>query len=207
MNSIAYLPASTDEADEKHQANQRDIELMTKVSMGDAEAFRMLVETHQFAVTGTVAKMLGSPFEAEDIAQQVFLRVWKSAPRYQPTAKFKTWLFTITRNLVYNETRRRQRKPTVSVEAREEFSYQIVRDLRTISPDSSALHSEFEEAVDKAIQALPKRQRIALLLRKNEEMPYIEIGRVLSATEPAVKKILFQARIQLRASLRHYIDS
>lgn len=205
MNSLCPPPDTIDE--KKEQANQRDVELMARVGGGDVDAFQVLVETHQSAVIGTVAKMLGSPFEAEDITQQVFLRVWKSAPRYQPTAKFNTWLYTIVRNLVYNETRRRRRKPTVSVEAREEFGYQIVRDSHTTSPDHNAQHSEFEEAVDKAIQALPERQRIALLLRRNEEMPYLEIGRVLSATEPAVKKLLFRARTNLRTSLRCYLNS
>ena len=99
--------------------------------------------------------MLGSPFEAKDIAQHVFLRVWKAAPRYKPSAQFNTWLFTITRNLVYNETRRRQRKPTVSVEAHENFSYQVVADLHATTPAADAQYSEFEEAVERAIEALP----------------------------------------------------
>ena len=206
MNSIAHPPESKDE-EEKRQANQRDIELMTKVSQGDVGAFQVLVETHQFAVIGTVTKMLGSEFEAEDIAQRVFLRVWKAAPRYQPTAQFNTWLFTITRNLVYNETRRRQRKPTVSVEARELYNYHVVTDSHAVCPASYAQHSEFEAAVETAIEALPDRQRTALLLRRNEEMPYLEIGRRLSTTEPAVKKLLFRARTNLKSSLRHHLNS
>lgn len=204
-NPISLPTYSSDE--EKRQANQRDLELMIRVSQGDVEAFQSLVELHRFAVIGTVTKMLGSPFEAEDIAQQVFLRVWKAAPRYQPSAQFNTWLFTITRNLVYNETRRRQRKPTVSVEAHQNFSYQIVADLHATSPAVDAQHSEFEEAVERAIEALPDRQRTALLLRRNEEMPYLEIGRRLSTTEPAVKKLLFRARTNLKSSLRHHLNS
>ena len=85
-----------------------DVSLMAKVAQGDHAAFEELVTRHQYAVVGTVAKMLGNPSEAEDIAQQVFLRLWKSASRYKPTAKFTTYLFTITRNLVFNETRRKR---------------------------------------------------------------------------------------------------
>ena len=87
-------------ADAGEEANQRSIALMANVAEGDLEAFESLVEMHQHAVVGTVAKMLGNASDAEDIAQQVFIRVWKSAARYKPSAKFTTWLFTITRNLV-----------------------------------------------------------------------------------------------------------
>lgn len=179
---------------------------MIRVSQGDVNAFQTLVEAHQSAVIGTVAKMLGHPGESEDIAQQVFLRVWKSAPRYQPTAQFNTWLFTITRNLVYNETRRRQRRPTVSLEEREHETHKVAEDVQGASPDDEALQSEFEEAVDRAIHALPKRQRMVVILRRHQEMPYAEIGRIISASEPAVKSLLFRAREHLRSSLRPYLE-
>ncbi len=85
-----------------------EVAWMARIRDGDAEAFRHLVEAHQGRVINTIAKMLGSDAEAEDLAQQVFIRVWRSAGRYQPTAKFTTWLFRITRNLVFNELRRRK---------------------------------------------------------------------------------------------------
>ena len=113
------MPSSSDEEAEKEESNEVSVGLMELVRDGDLLAFERLVELHQRAVIGTVAKMLGNPSEAEDIAQQVFIRVWKSASRYEAQAKFTTWLFTITRNLVFNEVRRRQRKPTVSVDERE----------------------------------------------------------------------------------------
>ena len=190
---------------EKQQANQRDIELMRRIGSGDVEAFRTLVDAHRFAVIGTVAKMLGSATEAEDIAQKVFLRVWTSAPGYEPTAQFNTWLYTIVRNLVYNETRRRKRKPTVSLEERAEEFHQVMPDTISILPDKQVLYTEFEEEVDIAIQALPERQRAALNLRIRREMPYMEIARTLSASEPAVKALVFKARTQLRNALRQYL--
>ena len=195
----------TDEEAERRALNDRDVGLMLRVREGDNEAFELLVELHQSAVIGTVAKMLGGASEAEDIAQQVFIRIWKSAKRYQPQAKFTTWMFTITRNLVFNETRRRKRKPTVSVEEREEESHQQVEDVHSTTPDQDVLHSELERAVDDAIQALPDKQRLAVVLRRYEEMPYDEIGRVLSMSVPAVKSLLFRARTQLKESLEKYL--
>lgn len=195
----------TDEEAERRALNDRDVGLMLRVKEGDNEAFELLVELHQSAVIGTVAKMLGGASEAEDIAQQVFIRIWKSAKRYQPQAKFTTWMFTITRNLVLNETRRRKRKPTVSVEEREEESHQQVEDVHSTTPDQDVLHSELERAVDDAIQALPDKQRLAVVLRRYEEMPYEEIGRVLSMSVPAVKSLLFRARTQLKESLEKYL--
>ncbi len=79
---------------------------MALVGEGDTDAFEQLVERHQALVAGTVARMLGNNADVEDIAQQVFIRVWKNASRYVPRAKFTTWLLTITRNLVFNELRR-----------------------------------------------------------------------------------------------------
>lgn len=195
----------TDEEAERRALNDRDVGLMLRVKEGDNKAFELLVELHQSAVIGTVAKMLGGAYEAEDIAQQVFIRIWKSAKRYQPQAKFTTWMFTITRNLVFNETRRRKRKPTVSIDEREEESHQQVEDVHSTTPDQDVLHSELERAVDDAIQALPEKQRLAVVLRRYEEMPYDEIGRVLSMSVPAVKSLLFRARTQLKESLEKYL--
>ena len=103
-----------------------DFTLMERIGAGDHEAFRQLVVRHQNAVIGTVAKMLGNPSEAEDIAQQVFLRIWRHAKRYRPDAKFTTYLYTITRNLVFNETRRKSRKKEVSSDEREENSNRLI---------------------------------------------------------------------------------
>ena len=96
----------------------KDVRLMQLVSAGDTAAFEELVERHQRLVVGTVARMLGSNSDVEDIAQQVFVRVWKSARRYVPRAKFTTWLLKITRNLVFNELRRRSRHAAVPAASR-----------------------------------------------------------------------------------------
>src|SRR5438876_11046244 len=101
----------------RSEDDAEDVRLMRLVSGGDATAFEQLVERHQALVAGTVARMLGSNSDVEDIAQQVFIRVWKSAGRYVARAKFTTWLLKITRNLVFNELRRTKRRAQVPLES------------------------------------------------------------------------------------------
>ena len=183
-----------------------DFELMARIGTGEHEAFRQLVERHQNAVIGTVAKMLGNPSDAEDIAQQVFLRLWRNAKRYRPDAKFTTYLFTITRNLVFNETRRRKRKKELSSDEREESSNQLLADHPERQPDAELLHAELQEAVDAAIAALPEIQRLAVILRRYEQLSYEEIAAALKLSVSAVKSLLFRARTSLREALRGYLD-
>jgi RNA polymerase sigma-70 factor, ECF subfamily len=179
---------------------QPEIDWMRRIKAGDMEAFRLLVETHQARVIGTISKMLGSDTDAEDLAQQVFIRVWKSAQRYKPTAKFTTWLFRITRNLVFNEMRRRKH----FVEPAEDLAEPAERAAH--EPDRALLEEELQSAIQEAISALPESQRLAIVLRRYEEMPYEEIAKVMGTTVPAVKSILFRARTELRERLAKYLD-
>ena len=176
-----------------------EIGWMARIREGDMDAFRLLVETHQARVIGTISKMLGSDAESEDLAQQVFIRVWKSAPRYRPTAKFTTWLFRITRNLVFNELRRRRH----FVDQTEEISEATERAEK--EPDQVLLEEELQVAIKDAINRLPESQRMAIILRRYEEMPYEEIAKVMGTTVPAVKSILFRARAELRQRLAKYL--
>lgn len=183
-----------------------DLELMARVRDGDAGAFTALVERHQHWVIGVVAKMLGSPNEAEDLAQMVFVRVWKSASRWEPTAKFTTWLLTITRNLVFNEVRRRGRARTVPLEEPDDRPPREFADHRVVSPAAALVDAELQEAIDAAIQSLGEQPRMALILRRYEEMSYEDIATVLGVTVPAVKSMLFRARTELRGRLAAYLD-
>src|SRR5213082_1821403 len=105
------------EAPARSGDDAEDVLLMRSVAGGDTNAFEELIERHQALVAGTVARMLGSNSDVEEIAQQVFIRVWKSASRYKPRAKFTTWLLKITRNLVFNEMRRTKRRPNVPLQS------------------------------------------------------------------------------------------
>jgi RNA polymerase sigma-70 factor (ECF subfamily) len=183
-----------------------DGELMRRAAGGDTAAFEQLVERHQAMVIGTVARMLGNNSDIEDVAQQVFIRVWKSAARYTPTAKFTTWLLTITRNLVFNEVRRRKRHPGITLDTHEgDESLSLPDQVRAV-PDKALLERELEVTIDRAILSLPERQRLAVVLRRYESKSYEEIADVLNLSVPAVKSILFRARSELRAALSRYLD-
>ncbi len=195
-------PAPTDKTD----GDAEDIRLMQLASRGQTDAFEQLIERHQALVAGTIARMLGSNSEVEDIAQQAFLRVWKGASRYKPTAKFTTWLLKITRNLVFNELRRRKRHAIMPLQVGEAAEELPLKDERGLTPDASALEAELARAIDSAIAGLPETQRLALVLRRYDELSYGEIGEVLELSVPAVKSLLFRARTQLRQRLSSYLS-
>lgn len=183
-----------------------DIALMMAVKHGDEEAFQTLVERHQYRIVGTVAKMLGRETDAEDIAQQVFVRVWQSAARYEPGAKFTTWLLTITRNLVFNEMRRRRRSKLVEMQSDEdEERFAQHADPTARSPASFAQDAELQSAISDAIGALPEAQRMAVVLRRYEELSYEEIAEILNTSVPSVKSLLFRARTELRERLKTFL--
>ena len=179
---------------------------MAIVASGDEDAFAKIVKKHQHAVLGTVAKMTNQSPDTEDIAQQVFIRLWKSAERYKPTAKFTTFLFTITKNLVFNATRKKSGKNEYSFDALEGKWRQSIEDKRSDSrPDKLIEQTELRQIIDEAISSLPEKQRLAVVLRRYEKMPYEEIAETLGISVPAVKSQLFRARTALRESLGRYL--
>ncbi len=186
-------------------ADAEDVRLMCLSGNGDMAAFEQLVERHQSLVAGTIGRMLGDNSDVEDLAQQVFVRVWKSAGRYEARAKFTTWLLTITRNLVFNEVRRRKRHATTPLQMEPGGEEMQLKDERGQSPGESLLEGELQREVEKAIAELPETQRMAVVLRRYEELSYEEIAQVLNQSIPAVKSLLFRARTQLRERLKRYL--
>src|SRR6266704_4764673 len=182
-----------------------DVRLMQLVGRGDTQAFEHLIEKHQTLVAGTVARMLGSNSDVEDIAQQVFIRVWKSASRYVPRAKFTTWLLKITRNLVFNELRRTKRRAQVPLESEASADEPALKDESNPAPDASLLEVELRKAIEEAIMHLPETQRMAMVLRRYEQLSYEQIAEVLDLSVPAVKSVLFRARTELRSRLSRYL--
>ncbi|HEV3243625.1 MAG TPA: sigma-70 family RNA polymerase sigma factor [Chthoniobacterales bacterium] len=194
------------DAPARAEDDAEDVRLMRLVAGGDTTAFEQLIERHQALVAGTVARMLGSNSEVEDISQQVFIRVWKSAGRYVARAKFTTWLLKITRNLVFNEMRRAKRHPHLPMQIEPEADEIPLKDEATATPDATLLQVELQGAIEKAITLLPETQRMALVLRRYEELSYEEIADVLDLSVPAVKSLLFRARTELRERLRDYLE-
>jgi RNA polymerase sigma-70 factor, ECF subfamily len=189
----------------RSEEDAEDVRLMRLVAGGDTSAFEKVIERHQALVAGTAARMLGSNSDVEDIAQQVFIRVWKSARRYVPRAKFTTWLLKITRNLVFNELRRAKRRAQVSLQPEPGAEEIPLKDEANPAPDTSLLEDELQRAIEEAIMELPESQRMALVLRRYEQLSYEEIAEVLDLSVPAVKSVLFRARTELRARLSKYL--
>ena len=184
-----------------------DAALMLRVKKGDKAVFRQLIERHQRAVINMIYRAIGDAWEAEDLAQRVFVQVYRSAARYEPTAKFTTWLFTITHNMIRNERRRRGRRPAESLEklsipnAPEQTGRQFP-DSRIPDPSAAAMYRELQAAILAAIRALPENQRTAVLLSQFEGLSYEEIARVLHCSDSAVKSLLHRARTTLKDRLR-----
>ena len=186
-----------------------DAALMTRVRDGDREAFELLVEKYRQPVMNFAARTLRDEAEAEDVAQHTFVQVWKSAARYQVSARFTTWLFTIARNLCLNELRRRSRHPADSLESAQEGEgdhpgHQFA-DLKSPQASQALGNSELAELVEDAIQALPENQRTALLLCREEELSYEEIARILGTSLSATKSLIFRGRETLKLRLKPYL--
>lgn len=188
-----------------------DAALMLRVREGDAAAFEVLVEKYRQPVFNLIYRSLQDASEAEDVAQNVFLQVYKSAGRYNATAKFSTWLFTIARNLCLNELRRRSRHRADSLDQApgddEQEAPRQYEDVKTVLPHDLALRGELEAKVDEAIADLPEKQRTALLLCREEELSYEDIAKVLETSLSATKSLIHRARETLKDRLKRYLHS
>lgn len=188
-----------------------DTALMLRVKGGDMHAFEELVEKYKQPVINVISRTLRDETEAEDLAQNVFVQVFKSAHRYQATAKFSTWLFTIARNLCLNEIRRRSRHPADSIEAsqieNDDRPARQYEDVKNFSPTEQTLQSELEQKVAEALADLPENQRTAILLCREEELSYEEISGVLGCSLSATKSLIHRGRETLRDKLKPYLKT
>jgi len=188
-----------------------DAALMLRVKRGDTAAFEELVEKYKQPVMNLLYRTLVDATEAEDLAQNVFLQVYKSAHRYRASAKFSTWLFTIARNLCLNEIRRRSRHPAESLDAGDadhgEEPRLQVREPSSPAPDMAAVRGELHQKVELAISQLPENQRLAILLCREEELSYEGIADVLGCSVSATKSLIHRARETLKHKLKPYLET
>jgi RNA polymerase sigma-70 factor (ECF subfamily) len=189
-----------------------DVQLMLRVRNDDQGAFAQLVTKYQDRLIGIFTSMFRDSALAEDLAQEVFLRVYRARNSYEPTAKFSTWLFQIANNLASNSRRTKGRKKEVQFVQSTSGSQpvamgeQLLADKSALMPVRQADTEELREHVIAAMDTLNERQRMAILLHKFEEMSYAEIGEVMELTPQAVKSLLSRAREQLRISLQGYVS-
>jgi len=188
-----------------------DAALMLRVRQGDMAAFTELVDKYKQPVLNLAYRMLHDTTEAEDLAQAVFLQVFKAADRYRVSSKFSSWLFTIARNLCLNEIRRRARHKVESMDVphpeQENQPLHQFEDNQTASPPERLLHGELEDKIEQALAELPDHQRLAILLCRQEELSYEEIARVLGCSVSATKSTIHRGRETLKQRLKPYLQS
>jgi RNA polymerase sigma-70 factor (ECF subfamily) len=191
-----------------------DAELMLRAQRGDRSAFDLLVQRWQQPVLHFVFRTLPDADEAEDLAQAVFVQLWRTAPRYQATARFSTFLFTIARNLCLNEVRRRSRHPIQPIDnavpgndGGEGERQRQYPDARQVSADVTLQQAELVEKVDEALADLPEKQRTALALCREGELSYEEIADVLGTSLQATKSLIHRARETLKSRLKPYLQT
>lgn len=188
-----------------------DAALMLRVKEGDTAAFTELVEKYKQPVMNLVYRTLRDATEAEDVAQNVFVQVYKSAHRYEISAKFSTWLFTIARNLCLNEIRRRSRHPAEPLEGtRPEDEDQPARqfeDKQNFTPPEQLLQGELARKIEAALADLPENQRTAILLCRQDELSYEEISEVLGCSLSATKSLIHRGRETLKEKLKPYLKT
>jgi len=180
-----------------------DVQLMLDVKAGDEASFDLLLRKYRLPLVNFLFRMVRDAATAEDLAQEVFLRVYRARKQYSPSAKFTTWLFRIATNLALNSVRdNRHRRADVSIDVKAEED-EAPRELpaREMRIDEHMIERDRSELIRRAVAALPEKQRAAVLLHKYEEMDYGEIAKVLECSESALKSLLFRAYETLRVQL------
>lgn len=189
--------------------NISDAEMMLRVKAGDDSAFDYLVQKYRRPIISFMYRMAHNPAAAEDLAQEVFLRVYRSRTSYEPSAKFSTWLYRIATNLGVNyarDTRHERPENITNLDEADEDSGQTP-DLADKKPtiEEDILRRERMAAIRAKVDALPERQKMAVLMHKYQQMDYKQIAEVLKLSESATKSLLFRAYETLRTQLKEFV--
>jgi len=200
--AVANSTVSTDDVS--------DVDVMLRVKTGDESAFAYLVQKYRRPMIGFMYRLCHNPSTAEELAQEVFLRVYRSRSSYEPTAKFTTWLYRIATNLAVNyarDTRHERPENTVRLDEpdRETGTTPDLAD-DSLSAEEQILKRERLAAIRSKVNALPERQRVAVIMHKYQQMDYREIAGVLKLSESATKSLLFRAYETLREQLKEFVS-
>jgi RNA polymerase sigma-70 factor (ECF subfamily) len=186
-----------------------DAEVMLRVKAGDQSAFDYLVQKYRRPLVGFMYRMAHNAAAAEDLAQEVFLRIYRSRQTYEASAKFTTWLYRIATNLAVNharDTRHERAEMTVSLDEPDEETG-TTPDLAdgTITAEEALVRRERMLAIRAKVEALPERQKMAVIMHKYQQMDYKQISQVLKLSESATKSLLFRAYETLREQLKEFV--
>ncbi len=208
--TVEQAPVLNDPGDENPALRDPDVRMMLLAKSGDEFAFADLVTNYQNRLVGVLTHVLGDAEMAEDVAQEVFFRVYQARQGYEPTARFSTWLFRIAHNLAINrrrdEGRRREFVPNGDVAVFGPRPVErMLADKSGMMPQRQFDKVEMQSIVNAAVATLNEHQRMAVLLHKYEDMSYSEIAEALEMTPAAVKSLLSRARDNLREKLEPYV--
>jgi RNA polymerase sigma-70 factor (ECF subfamily) len=187
-----------------------DIDLMLAVQRGDEEAFSELVGRHRNKVVSLAFRYLKNRADAEDLTQEIFWKIYRARSRYEPQAKFTTWLYRIAANSCLNEVRNRKNRPTHGAASLydaggDESAAARVADEASLAPEEAVEQDELKAQVRAAVDALPERQRLAILLNKFHGLGYEELAAAMDMTVPGVKSLLVRARENVRRRIEPYL--
>jgi len=202
------LPAAELRADLSSKP-ETDAEVMLRVKAGDDSAFNYLVQKYRRPMVNFMYRMAHNAASAEDLAQEVFLRVYRSRAGYEASAKFTTWLYRIATNLAVNHARdtRHERPENMASLDEPDQETGTTMDVAdgSMSAEESILRRERQAAIRQKVQALPERQRMAVVMHKYQQMDYRQIAEVLKLSESATKSLLFRAYETLRGQLKEFV--
>jgi len=209
MASLGSRPTSAMQSAMAGAESYTDAEVMLRVKAGDESAFNFLVQKYRRPLVSFMYRMARNTAAAEDLAQEVFLRVYRSRQTYEASAKFTTWLYRIATNLAVNHARdTRKERPEVMVsldEPDEETGTTLDVADGTITAEEALVRRERMAAIRSKVEALPERQKVAVLMHKYQQMDYKQIADVLKLSESATKSLLFRAYETLREQLKEFV--
>jgi len=210
---VASTTKPVENLEESGFLHDPEVQLMLRAKQGDDEAFTKLVATYQDRLTTIFFHMRQNQEAAEDLVQDVFLRIYRARHGYEPTARFSTWLFRIANNLAINSHRNKSRRKEVPIPAGESTAMtglpvagQNLADKSGLQPTRQLDKRELQLVVQKAIEQLSDQQRLSVLLHKFEGMSYAEIAETMELSVPAIKSLLSRARDSLRTALEPYMQ-
>jgi len=177
-------------------------DLMAQVAEGDEYAFEVLVRRHQTSILNLIYRYVGDRTKAKDLAQEVLIRVWRAANRYEPKAKFTTWIYRITANLCLNELKSYGKRKLLFGERPIEEG-QTLNEESNVSPSAEdiLLAEERSRQISHALQNLPEKQRMALILKRYDNLSYGEIAKIMECSVSAVESLLVRAKRNLKEKL------